>query len=123
MKKKVLCIFIIVSFVFTTIPITSGSSESSQDTTDSLPLCHIIAKGSGRCITIHGTFFLGFGRCWLMIINLENDGYIEVTSLIDPSNHVVIEGSHRLFIVGFVGFKINIPKINVNGIALLASWN
>jgi hypothetical protein len=120
MKKKYaiasICLAIIVAIAPSTCATKAGDS-------DSWFLVHIVATGSGRCITILGFFFLGFGRCWLMIVDLESDAHIEIRSIKDPSDCIELEGSHRLVIIGFLGYRSKIDKITINGIALSVTWS
>jgi len=126
--RKILALGIIMSFLFLMIPLEGVSGESYEKessinaSSDFLTLAHVVARGTGRCLTIHGAFFLGFGRCWAMFVNLEDDGYIEITSLLDSSNSITLEGSHKLVIIGFMGLRMTLPKVNINGLALLVSY-
>lgn len=86
-------------------------------------MSHVIAKGNGTCISFLGTFVLGLGWCAGMVVLLEENGYMEITPLDDPTNSTILEGNHQLFIVGFVGLRLNVPQINVNGLALLTLWS
>lgn len=124
MREKIISLGIIICFISLIIPegVLADGNENHVDTSDYFTLSHVIVKGTGRCITLHGAFFLGFGRCWAMFINLEEDGYVEISSLLD-SNNITLEGNYRLIIVGFMGFKMNVPKININGFALFTSWS
>lgn len=126
MSRKIIGMLVCALFIGTVLPVTAThinetDTETLNDaTSDSAMLCHVVAKGIGSCATFYGTFVLGVGYCLAMLVTLEGDGYIEITSLLDPSNTTTLEGSHRVFIIGFVGLRWNIPKVNVNGLALLA---
>jgi len=126
--RKILSLGIIMSFLFLMIPLEGVFAEPYEEQSitaspDFLTLAHVVAKGTGRCLTIHGAFFLGFGKCWAMFVNLEDDGYIEITSLLDPSNSITLEGSHKIIILGFMGLRMTLPKVNINGIALFVNWS
>jgi len=135
MKNKIMCIGVVSLLLFITLPMEKVFAEGPFDdkilvnaTSDSLTLCHVVVTGEGRCLTFKGTFFLGFGKCWVMSVNLEEDEHIELTSLLDSSNTVVLEGSQQIFIIGFLGFRmvygIQMPKnIMINGLAFLVYWS
>jgi hypothetical protein len=93
---------------------------SNNTLADSFLVAHVIAKGTGNCTTIYGNFILGIGYCFAMIVDLEEDGHVEITSLLNPSSSGVVEGRQRLFLIGFAGIRWNILKVNINGLALFA---
>jgi hypothetical protein len=122
MKRKFIAVSICIIFIMAVAPSTNAVETEIPDN-DSWFLVHITATGTGRCITILGFFILGFGRCWLMIVDLEHDGHIEIRSIREPSDRIELDGSHRLVIIGFLGYRDKIDKININGIALSVTWS
>jgi hypothetical protein len=128
MRKKILALGVTMCFMFFIVPVEEvfaielHRTVVSNDTTSNVfLLAHVVAKGTGSCASFYGTFVLGVGYCVAMLVTLEDDGQIEITSLLDPSNTTTLEGSHRIYIVGFAGLRWNIPKINVNGLAFFAA--
>ena len=129
MKKQIVGIVACVLLFGTLVPVAGVAVEDetaytpkteamNPNTLEYMLFAHVVASGTGSCTTFGGTFILGFGACWAMIITLEDDGYIELTSLTDPSDSVTLEGSYRVFTLGFMGLRWNVPRINVNGIGL-----
>ena len=130
MIKKILSLTLVISFITLMTPMGISSPSESYDTKtweipqrESTLMSHVVAKGNGTSISFLGTFFFGIGWCVGMVVLLGDNGYTEITPLDDLSNSTILEGSHQLFIVGFVGFRYNIPQININGIALLTLWS
>jgi hypothetical protein len=130
MIKKILSLGLVISLVTLMFPISNSLPRESYNTNtwetpqrNSSLMSHVVAKGNGTSIPFLGTFFLGIGWCVGMVVLLGDNGYTEITPLDDLSNSTILEGSHQLFIVGFVGFRYNIPQININGIALLTLWS
>jgi hypothetical protein len=130
MKKKIVSMCLAMGLFFLIIPV--GNTIPNEHCNiqphgpipqENLSLNHVVAKGNGTCLTFLGTFFLGIGWCAGMVVILEEDGYIEITPLDNSTNSTILEGSHQLFIVGFVGLRLNIPQVNVNGIALLTLYS
>ena len=127
MNKKLVSVGILLCFLFLITPIEEvvagekDETEISNNTlADSFLVAHVVAKGTGNCTTIFGNFVLGIGYCYAMIVDLEDDGHVKITSLFNPSSSGVVEGSQRLFVIGFAGIRWTIPKVNINGIALFA---
>jgi len=128
MKKKIVSVVILFCFLFLTIPIQQGFAHetpeievSNNEIAAISLLAHVVAKGTGNVTTIGGSFLLGFGYCLAMIVDLEEDGHVEITSLLDPSNNSVVEGCQRLLIIGFVGLRMTFLEVNINGLVLFAS--
>ena len=130
MRKKIVGVLICALLLSTLLPVT-GIENAHKDKTesagytllDSMAIAHVVAKGTGSCISVRGSFIFGFGACWAMIVTLEDDGYIEISSLISPSDSITLEGCHRIYIIGFMGLRWNIPTINVNGLSLFTLWS
>jgi|GEM_PF-2813545 len=130
MKKKIVSLGLVMSLVFLMIPVSNTTSNETftiqpreTPSRENTLMSHVVAKGNGTCISFLGTFFFGIGWCAGMVVLLEENGYMEITPLDDPTNSTILEGSYQLFIVGFVGLRLNIPQINVNGLALLTLWS
>jgi len=130
MKNKLISLGLVISLLFLMIPVGNTTYKETDrfQTQEISPrnntlMSHVVAKGNGTCLSFLGTFILGIGWCAGMVVSLEENGYMEITPLDDSTNSTILEGKHHLFIVGFVGFRLNIPQINVNGIALLALWS
>jgi hypothetical protein len=128
-NKKIVGIVVCVALLSTLLPVTgtenpslSTAEASSDQQMGGMLFAHVVAKGTGSYTSIGGSFFLGFGACWAMIITLEEDGTIEITSLTEPSNNVTLDGCHRIYIMGFMGLRLSRPQINVNGLAVFALW-
>ena len=129
MNKKVVGILVCVLLLGTLLPVTGienipkeATEESSRLQSGGMPFVHVVATGNGSCTLFGGSFVLGFGTCLAMIVNLESNGYIKVSSLIESSSNVTLEGSHRVTIVGFMGLRWTRPQIIVMGIALYTMW-
>ena len=129
MNKKAVGILICMLLVGTLLPVTGlentpkeATEASSRLQSDGMPFVHVVATGNGSSTSFGGSFTLGFGTCLAMIVNLECNGYIEISSLIDSSSNVTLEGCHRVTIVGFMGLRWTRPQININGLALYAMW-
>jgi hypothetical protein len=129
MIKKIICLLIGVSLIGFIVPVTDSTPLNSPETTLSLPLngqssllSHVVAKGNGSTFSFLGSFIFGIGGCTGMVVLLEEDGYIEITPLDDPTNSTILEGKHQLFIFGFFGLRLNIPQVTVNGLGLLVLW-
>jgi hypothetical protein len=123
MKKKIFALSCIMLLLLFVIP-TGNSQEIVKDTAlNTMPIAHVVIKGNGTAFLVHGNFTAGIGRCWAMIVTLENDGHVEINKLFDTSNITVLEGSRVITLIGFIGYYY--PQeggINLNGVALLAVW-
>ena len=118
------CLLLVtISNEITTAKPTIENETLSNNIQNSVFLCHIAITGTGCCTTIMGTFLMGFGTCWVLRVKLENSGHIEIRSLFNPSNNIVLEGNHQIYILGFIGYRTNqFDDININGLALSTSW-
>jgi hypothetical protein len=130
MEKKIVSLGVVISLVFLLIPVCDTTSNEAfaiqsweKPSRENALMSHVVAKGNGTCISFLGTFFLGIGWCAGMVVLLDENGYMEITPLDDTTNSTILEGSHQLFIVGFVGLRQIVPQVNVNGLALLALWS
>ena len=128
MNKKIVSIGILLCFLFLIVPIGEGCAHETTENgmaniynADISLLALVVAKGTGNVTTIAGNFLLGIGYCLAMVVDLEEDGHVEITSLFDPTNSSVIEGSQRLLLIGFVGIRLTFLEVNINGIVLFAS--
>ena len=128
MNNKIVSGVILLCFLSLTVPTGEGLAQappaieaSNNEIADISLLALVVAKGTGNVTTIGGNFLLGIGYCLAMVVNLEEDGRVEITSLLDPSNSSVVEGSQRLLLVGFVGIRLTFLQININGLVLFAS--
>jgi hypothetical protein len=122
MKKKIFAIFCIMLCLLFIIP-TSNSQELVKDTAfNTMPFAHVVIKGNGTAFLVHGNFTAGIGRCWAMIVTLENDGHVEINKLFDTSNITVLEGSRVVALIGFIGVYNPGGGIKLNGVALIAVY-
>jgi hypothetical protein len=123
MKKKIFVIFCIMLLLLFVIP-TNDSQEIAKDTAlNIMPIAHVVIKGNGTAFLVHGNFTAGIGRCWAMIVTLEKDGHAEINKLFDTSNITVLEGSHVVILIGFIGYYYHhVDGIKLNGVALIAVW-
>jgi hypothetical protein len=104
MKMKILAISCIMMFLLF-VPPTCNSQEIVKDTAlNTMPVAHVVIKGNGTAFLVHGNFTAGIGRCWAMIVTLENDGHVEINKLFDTSNITVLEGSRVVLLIGFIGY-------------------
>lgn len=128
-KMRWISIGICVLLLGTLLPVNGvenihkeAAEEPSRLQSGGMPFVHVVATGNGSCTSFGGSLVLGFGTCLAMIVRLESNGYIEISSLIESSSNVTLEGSHRVTIIGFMGLRWTRPQINVNGLALYAMW-
>jgi len=123
MKKKIFAISCIMLCLLFIIP-TSNSQELVKDTAfNTMPFAHVVIKGNGTAFLVHGNFTAGIGRCWAMIVTLENDGHVEINKLFDTSNITVLDGSRIVTLIGFTGYYYpHVDGIKLNGLALIAVW-
>ena len=125
MKEKTVVIFVVMLLVATILP-TTMATESEQQTRssfDGMALCRVSIKGRGTEYLLMDSFVFGSGKCAFMIIDLKKDGYVELFSLIDPSNPVILEGRHVISLFGFAGEYSHLLKIRVDGFAFFAIWS
>lgn len=85
-------------------------------------LSRVVAQGNGSSFSFIDSFFFGFGWCAGLVVLLDEDGYIKITPLDDSMNSTILEGEHKLFIFGFIGYQEDPPGVNINGLALLVLW-
>jgi hypothetical protein len=124
MNKKILVVIMGVLFLSTafSLSIASETKTIRKSGIDSMMFCDVLIKGTATEKVIKGNFFLGFGRCLYMKIDLENDGSIDITSLADPTNNVELNGNYQIHLIGFDGFYSSLLKTRVDGKAILAIW-
>jgi len=123
MKKKILAISCIMLFLLF-VPPTCNSQEIVKNTAlNTMPVAHVVIKGNGTAFLVHGNFTAGIGRCWAMIVTLENDGHVEINKLFDTSNITVLDGSRVVILIGFIGYYYHhMDGIKLNGVSLIAVW-
>jgi len=128
MNKKIVSVGILLCFLFLILPVGEGFAHETLEVevptteiADISLLALVVAKGTGNVTTIGGSFLLGIGYCLAMVVNLEEDGHVEITSLLDPSNSSVVDGSQRLLLIGFVGLRMTFLDVNIIGLVLFAS--
>lgn len=111
---------------WSTLLISMSKSKKTEIKTnnemDSMMFCDILIKGTATVQVIRDSFVLGFGKCFYMKVNLENDGSLEISSITNPSNGVDLQGSHQVHLIGFSGYYNNILKTRIDGKALLTIW-
>jgi hypothetical protein len=104
------------------MPKSKTTEIKNNNEIDSMMFCDVLIKGSATVQFIRGSFILGFGKCFYMKVELENDGTLEISSITNPSNSVELEGSHQIHLIGFVGFYSHLIKTRIDGKVLLAIW-
>ena len=104
------------------ISIATETVAKNNDEVNSMIYCDIRVRGTATVQVIRGNFFLGFGKCLYMKVDLENDGSLEISSILNPSNSVELTGSNQIHLIGFSGYYNEILKTRINGKALLAIW-
>jgi len=147
-KGKVLIFILAIMIIVPTVSATNRNiikkdtlsiiktiqSSSSSNNSSSLSLNFINASGKGNCTTFGGSAQSSlFSRCIAMIVEFEDDGYTEISTINPMSplknlqnilnpDPLLVEGSHEMLIIGFFG-KINKDdgNIKIRGIAL-AFW-
>lgn len=98
-----------------------NEKELPDDTTLSFwTLSHVRINGTGAYFIGGSHFFQGIGGCTLVITSLEEDGCMKITSLLDTSNSIQIEGKNKLVMLGFIGFHCSQKGVYINGMALFA---
>jgi hypothetical protein len=122
MKKKIFAISCIMLLLLFVIPTCNSQEIVKAAALNTMPIAHVVIKGNGTAFLVHGNFTAGFGRCWAMIVKLENDGHVEINKLFDTSNITVLEGSLGVILIGFIGIYNHASGIKLNGIALIAVW-
>jgi hypothetical protein len=128
MHTKIVSVGVFLCFLFLTIPAEYNAAQNTIETdivTDEIAdislFALVVAKGTGNVTTIGGNFLLGIGYCLAMVVELEDDGQVEITSLFDPSNSSVVEGRQRILLIGFVGIRFTLLEVNINGLVLFTS--
>ena len=124
MKKRYLTIFVCMLLMSTIIPISIANETKPKDNNGiiSMMFCDVGIKGSATVLLVRDSFFLGFGKCLYMKIDLGSDGSIEITSIIDPTNSVELKGSYQIHLIGFSGHYSHLLKTRIDGKALIAIW-
>ena len=125
MKIKIIMIFVVTLLLMTILPTSIAMESKIQDNTDldSMMFCKVKIEGTGTEEVRFGSFTLGLGSCFYMKVDLEKNGYIEVSSITNPSNNVILEGSHQIVLIGFAGKYTHLLKTKINGFALIATWS
>lgn len=125
MKVKIIMIFVVALLLMTILPTSVAKESKIQDITalDSMGFCKVKIEGTGTEEVRFGSFRLGLGSCFYMRVDLEKNGYIEVSSKTNPSNTVILEGSHQIVLIGFAGQYTHLLKTKINGFALFAIWS
>ena len=123
MKKKIFAISCIMLLLLFVIP-TCNAQEIPKDTAlNTMPLAHVVITGDSTEFFIGYHFIAGIGSCSAMIVKLKTNGYAEINKLFDKSDIIVLEGSHVVILIGFIGYlKMGENGMNLNGIALIAIW-
>ena len=122
MKKKIFALSCIMLLTLFVIPTGNSQEIVTNTAVNTMPIAHVVIKGNGSAFLVHGNFTAGFGRCWAMIVKLENDGHVEINKLFDTSNITVLEGSRGVILIGFIGVYKHTNGIKLNGVALIAIW-
>ena len=102
------------------MPKTKATETNNE--IDSMMFCDVLIKGTATEQVIRGSFFLGFGKCLYMKIDLEDDGSIEIKSRTNPSNSVELTGGHQIHLIGFNGYYGHLLKTRIDGKALFVIW-
>ena len=123
MKKRYLTIFICMLLMSTILPISIANETETNDNSGigSMIFCHVDIKGTATVNLVRGHFFLGFGICFYMKIDLEQ-GSIEIESNKDSTHHVELRGSYQIHLIGFRGHYSHLLKTRIGGKALIAIW-
>jgi hypothetical protein len=85
-------------------------------------LAHVSIKGSGTEFMIMSNFMFGLGRSFFIRLDLEQNSHIEINKILHRSDVIVLDGSHVITLIGFMGYFRQAHRININGIAILAIW-
>ena len=124
MKKRYLTIFVCMLLMSSVIPITIANETKPKENIEinSMMFCDVDIKGTATVLLVRDSFFLGFGKCLYMKINLENDSSIEISSIINPTNSVELQGRYQIHLIGFSGRYNHLFKTRIDGEALIAIW-
>lgn len=124
MKIRIYLIFVCILLIASIIPISIAAETVTKNNSElnSMLFCDVHIKGTATVQVIRGDFFLGFGKCFYMKVDLENDGSLKISSILNPSNSVELNGNNQIHIIGFNGYYNEILKTRINGQALLVIW-
>ena len=122
MKKKIFAISCMLLFLVTGLSMSTAIETKKSNGIESMAYCNVSITGTATEQIVKGNFFLGFGSCFYMRVDLENDGSIEISSITNPANKIELDDSHQVHLIGFNGFYSHIIKTRINGKALLAIW-
>jgi hypothetical protein len=126
MKKKIFAVSCMMIFILiTAIPCINAEEEIESTTSlfNSMRLAHIKIDGTGSSFTLANEFILGFGSSGFMRFNLDEGSHIEINKILDPSDILILDGSHVITIFGFIGYyRESEMGINLNGFTTLVIW-
>ncbi len=125
MRKRYFTIFICMLLLSTIICISIANATETKNNSginSTMMFCNVDIKGTATVRLVKDSFFLGFGKCLYMKIDLENDSSIEISSIINPTNSIELQGGYQIHLIGFSGRYHHIFKTRIDGEALIAIW-
>jgi hypothetical protein len=122
MKKKIFALSCLLLFLLMGSYNIQAQETINAPRFNKMSLAHVSIIGSGTELILGGSFIWGFGNCILMRVNLEEDGHVEINKFLDPSDVIILDGCHVIYLIGFFGYNRHVNKIILDGVALQVIW-